>query len=145
MGLFSSLFGSSEGSEKAAEAMKENAATIKAMAEKDQATRDAIISGLTPDLTYANETDKSIIEQSMADAATARERGNVTWDNYMENVVPLQTQFYKEALDYGGLADQERAAGTAVSDVRQQYATQKSINDRKFSRRKLPEYIIITR
>jgi hypothetical protein len=133
MGLFDFLFGDDSGSEEAARVMRENAAAIKDMAAKDQAARDAIISGLTPDLTYANETDKSIIEASIADASAARDRGNVTWDQYMTNVVPVQEKFFKEALDYGGLADQETRAREAVSDIRQQYGIQKGINERNLA------------
>ena len=130
MGLFDSLFGSNDGSEAAADAMRENLAWVKEQTAKDQAARDQILSGLQPSLNYANETDRKLIEQAMADAATSRERGNTLWDQYMSSVVPVQNKFFQEALDYGGAADQERAAGQAVSDVRQQYAIQKGMNDR---------------
>lgn len=130
MGLFDFLFGSDEGSQKAAEAMRENLAYVKEQAAKDQVARDQILAGLQPTLDYANETDRKLIESAMADAATSRERGNTLWDQYMTSVVPVQKKFYQEALDYGGTADQERAAGLATSDVRQQYAIQKQANDR---------------
>lgn len=130
MGIWSSIFGSDEGTQAAADAMQENLDYIKGLAEQDQATRDEILAALQPNLDYANETDRAIIEQALADAEVNRDRGNTMWDQYMTNVVPVQTQFYKEALDYGGAADQERAAGLATSDVRQQYAIQKKANDR---------------
>lgn len=130
MGLFDSIFGSDDGSKKAAKAMQANLAYVKETAARDQAARDAILSGLQPSLNYANETDRKLIESAMTDAATSRERGNTLWDQYMTSVVPVQKKFYQEALDYGGLADQERAAGLATSDVRQQYAIQKGMNDR---------------
>lgn len=130
MGLFSDLFGDDSGSEKAAEVAQANLNWQKQMAAEDQARRESIVSGLQPSLDYANAADRSVIEAAMRDAETARTRGNTMWDEYMSSVMPVQRQFYKEALDYGGTADQERAAGLATSDVRQQYATQKAINDR---------------
>lgn len=133
MGLFSSLFGSDDGSKEAARVMQANLNTIKDMAAKDQAARNEIIAGLQPSLAYSDATDRTVIDTSLADAKTARSRGNTMWDEYMSNIMPVQRQFYQEALDYGGLADQERAAGQAVSDIRQQYGIQKGINDRNLA------------
>lgn len=133
MGLFSSLFGSDDGSKEAARVMQANLNTIRSMAEADQRARNDIISGLQPSIDYSNTVDRTVIDTSLADAATARARGDTMWDQYMSSVMPVQRQFYQEALDYGGLADQERAAGQAVSDVRQQYAIQKGINDRSLA------------
>lgn len=133
MGLFSSLFGSDDGSKEAARVMQANLDTIKSMAAQDQAARNDIISGLQPSLDYSNTVDRTVIDSSIADAETARGRGNTMWDEYMTSIMPVQRKFYQEALDYGGLADQERAAGQAVSDVRQQYAVQKGINDRNLA------------
>lgn len=133
MGLWDSLFGSDEGSKAAAKAMEKNLSWVKEQAAADQAARDKILSGLQPTLDYANATDRQLIEGAMTDAATSRERGNTLWDQYMTSVVPVQKKFYQEALDYGGEADQARAAGLATSDVRQQYDIQKAINDRKLA------------
>jgi hypothetical protein len=130
MGLFSSLFGDNSGSKAAAAAMRENLAYIKEQAAKDQAARNEILTGLQPYVSTANTLDTELASNALSDAATARTRGNTLWDQYMTSVVPVQSQFYKEALDYGGLADQERAAGMATSDVRQQYAIQKGIDER---------------
>lgn len=132
MGLFSSLFGN-EGAEKAAEVAEQTLAWQKQMAAEDQARRDAIVKGLQPNLDYSAETDKGIIESSLQDAATARGRSQTLWDEYMSSVMPMQQKFYREAFEYGGLADQERAAGTAISDVRQQYGIQQGINQRNLA------------
>lgn len=133
MGLFSSIFGSDEGSERAADLAAENLAWQKEMAAADQARRDAIVTGLQPSLDFANETDRTVVTGALSDADVARDRGNTLWDSYMTSVMPVQQQFYQEALDYGGAADQERAAGVATSDIRQQYAIQKGINDRNLA------------
>lgn len=130
MGLFGDLFGDDSGSKEAARIARDNLNWQKKMQAEDQARRDAIVSGLQPTLDYANTTDRTLIENAIKDAETSRARGGTLWDEYMTSVMPVQRQFYKEALDYGGAADQERAAGMATSDVRQQYATQKAINDR---------------
>jgi hypothetical protein len=130
MGLFSSLFGSDEGSKKAARASQANLSYIKDMAAKDQASRDAIVAGLQPDLAYASGTERRVMEGALSDSDESRARSRTMWDEYMTSALPVQRQFFKEALDYGGLADQERAAGTAVSDVRQQFGVQKGMNDR---------------
>lgn len=133
MGLFSDVFGSSDGSKAAARVAAANLAWQKEMAKEDQARRDAIVSGLQPSLDYANTTDRTLIEKAIEDAETSRSRSNTLWDQYMTEIVPVQSKFYKEALDYGGEADQARAAGLATSDVRQQYAVQKGINDRNLA------------
>jgi hypothetical protein len=133
MGLFSSLFGDNSGSKAAAKVSEANLAWQKDMAAKDQAARDAVLTGLQPGMDYANQMDRTIIDQSLQDAGTARERGNTLWNQYTQDVMPVNHQFYTEALDYGNAADQERAAGVATSDVRQQYATQKGINERNLA------------
>jgi hypothetical protein len=133
MGFLDELFGSDDGSEKAAELGEKTLAYQKEMTIADQARRDAIIAGLQPQVDYANATDKAAADAALADAATARTRGNTMWDTYMNSVMPVQQKFYQEALDYGGAADQERAAGMATSDVRQQYGIQKGINDRNLA------------
>jgi hypothetical protein len=130
MSFWDNIFGSDEGTQKAADVMEQNLNYIKSLQARDQAARNEIISGLQPSIDYANATDRSTIDAAIADANVARERGDTLWDQYMTNIMPVQTQFYREALDYGGLADQERAAGLATSDVRQQYAIAKAQNDR---------------
>lgn len=47
-------------------------------------------------------------------------------DNYM----PMEQRSVQEAMDAGGVADQERAAGRAATDMRQQHAISQSMADR---------------
>lgn len=130
MGLFSDLFGSNSGSKQAARVAQSTLDWQKGLVAQDQATRNQIAAGLQPALDYANTVDRSTVSELQGLGGDSRMRANTMWQRYMDNVAPVENQFYKEALDYGGEADQNAAAGEAVSDVRQQSAITRKANDR---------------
>lgn len=63
---------------------------------------------------------RDFAQQQMDAAATNQGRADELWKTYVDNYKPIQEKSAQEILEAGGVADQNRAAGRAVSDVRQQ-------------------------
>lgn len=120
MGLFSSIFGSDDGSKKASRVMRQNLDYVRGLQQADQADRDSIYAGLQPEIDYANGVDKEVVGDALDWGDKNRNRSDVMWKRYKQNVMPVEDVYYREALAAGGEADQNRAAGRAVSDIRQQ-------------------------
>lgn len=133
MGLFSDLFGSNSGSKQAARVAQATLDWQKQQVAQDRADRAGIVAGLQPQITLANTVDQGTIGELQGLAGDSRARGNTLWNSYINNVAPVESKFYKEALDYGGEADQASAAGEAVSDVRQQAGIQRQMNQRQMT------------
>jgi hypothetical protein len=73
---------------------------------------------------------RNVANSALEDARISRERGNEQYDQYQQTFRPIEQKMAAEAMDYGSAADQERQAGSAVSDVRQQSAIARGISAR---------------
>jgi hypothetical protein len=72
-------------------------------------------------------------QQQMDNSQTNQGRADDLWDTYVTNYKPVLEKSAQESLDYGNEADQNRAAGRAVSDVRQQGDINRGITDRNLA------------
>lgn len=133
MGIFSSLFGSNDGSQEAADLAQENLAWVQGQAGADWNRRSSIARGLQPYRDYADGIDKQVVDSLMASGGTFGGYSKDLWDRYINKAAPVEDQFYQDAANYGGLADQNRAAGEAVSDVRQQAGIQQQMTNRNLA------------
>lgn len=65
---------------------------------------------------------RDMIEQSIADAATSRERANAQWDSYTENFAPLEAELAERARDFDTPERREQAAREASMSVGDEFA-----------------------
>ena len=58
-----------------------------------------------------------ILQQQIEAADTSQQRGTEQWNQYTNVFKPIEERVAKEAMDYGGEADQTAQAGLAIADV----------------------------
>jgi hypothetical protein len=89
-------------------------------AQDDLAFRRQVYAESQPERQALMQRMTGLADSQMADAATARDRSAVAWEDWNTLGRPLQSRVVGEANAYGGAADQAAKAGQAVSDIRQQ-------------------------
>ena len=119
MGLFSSLFGSNDGSKAAAKVAAANSARIYQLGQQDIAERKALTDAMRPDLEYATGVDRGVVDDLDQYAGIDRSRGDELYNDWRDNFKAVGDQYAADAMTAGGSADQERAAGMSVADVAQ--------------------------
>lgn len=90
-------------------------------------------SDIAPRQARQDALTEQVASAAMADSAAQRARSNDQYAFWNDNYRPLEVQSAKEAADAGGESDQNRAAGRAVSDVRQQQVISRGISDRNLT------------
>ena len=88
---------------------------------------------LKPYIQKQLETGQEVAAQQQADSAKASERADQQWSQYQTTFQPIEEKMAQEAMDYGGAADQERAAGQAATDVTQQFQSQRAAAQRQLT------------
>ena len=88
---------------------------------------------LKPYIQNQLETGQDVAAQQQADAAKASGRADQQWSQYQTTFQPIEEKMAQEAMDYGGAADQERAAGQAATDVTQQFQSQRAAAQRQLT------------
>ncbi|WP_153159630.1 tail fiber domain-containing protein [Zoogloea sp. 1C4] len=88
---------------------------------------------LQPYLKNQLQTGQDVAAQQLADSKKASERSDEQWQQYQETFQPIEEKMAKEAMDYGGEADQERATGQAAADVSQQFQSQRAAAQRQLA------------
>lgn len=100
----------------------ESARLAKAAADDDIAFRKQVYNENKPYTEAAQRTGLDAAQAQLGIMKKADERSDMQWDRYTNTFIPVEDQMVKEAMDYGGEADQAMQAGRAVADVRTQSA-----------------------
>ena len=88
---------------------------------------------LQPYLKSQLQTGQDVAAQQLADSKKASERSDEQWGQYQKTFQPIEEKMAKDAMDYGGEADQERATGQAAADVSQQFQSQREAAQRQLA------------
>lgn len=103
-----------------ANANAEAARLAKEAADADIAFRRQVYEENKPAMEAARDIGIDAARASLGIMHKADERSDQQWDRYTNTFIPVEDQMVKEAMAYGGDADQETQAGRAVADVRTQ-------------------------
>lgn len=88
---------------------------------------------LKPYIQRQLQIGQDVATQQQTDAAKSSDRADQQWSQYQTTFQPIEEKMAKEAMEYGGTADQERAAGQAATDVTQQFQSQRSAAQRQLT------------
>jgi hypothetical protein len=131
MGFFSDLFGGDEPDyDSIAAANSEASQYAKQIADRDYAFRMQVYNEQKPRMEYLQDLAAQVSQEQLGQMQDANTRADSQWDYYTQTFRPIEERMAQEAMEYGGEADQQRAAGRAVSDVRQQGAIAQGATNR---------------
>lgn len=113
-----------------AAANEKSAQYAKEAADNDLAFRKQVYADSQPMQRGLYDLSNRVANEQLTDMGISRGRSAAQWGQYQNTFVPVEQEMVREAMDYGGQADQDRAAASAVADARTQAGLSRASNAR---------------